>query len=288
MRPERLLDAAATAFIANTSTRADLPIDVLALLRALGAEVRTRDATKRGPSAEWLSEDGRDVVVLYRSPAAPAWLLARERFALAHELAHILVARSIEWRPSSSSEYYYLEEACQEIASEVLIPSRVLPGDTDKLRPAALLAIIRRLQSLCAVSFEAAARRVLAESRACMLALAVEDLNSRGQPVLRAVWTAGAHRMFSLQRGSHIKSESPWAQLLARESGVSPVESVTTAGVEWALVRSRRDSCRYLLWGRILDTRVAESAERGSSDHVEREGSLQAARQLEFYPAPTS
>lgn len=277
-----LLDAQSRHFIDSTAARADLPIDVVALLRSLGATLEVRDASHQTPAAEWILAKGRNVVVIYRQPDAPQWLSARERYSVAHEVAHILVARSTNWRPSSKREHFELEEACQAIAAEILIPRRVVTERADDAGPQGLIAVVNRLRILCAVSFEAAARRTLDGSTRTALAAATPAANRRDEPVLRVLWATGAKRAFSLERGSHIKGESPWMQLFNRRSPQESMYRSAFGGVEWAVVTSPRTVRRVLVWAQLAGESDLEASHSQSGELTS--DPTPAVRQLDFYP----
>ena len=102
--------------------------------------------------------------VVYRSPSDinRSRLLPRERFTVAHELAHALVEDGLQLRPLRDAHYWALEDLCDDFAAAVLIPEievvRHVEGITGAQR---LLHQIDKLASATESSLVVAARRIL-------------------------------------------------------------------------------------------------------------------------------
>ena len=62
--------------------------------------------------------------IVYRSKQSSRPLVPRERFAVAHELAHAIVDDQLRLRPLRRSQYWALEGVCDDFAGRLLIPEK--------------------------------------------------------------------------------------------------------------------------------------------------------------------
>src|SRR5205807_1171969 len=95
-----------------------------------------------------------------KSPAL--FLSARERFSIAHELAHWVIWRRYGSLPGSASEYWFHETLCNEFAAGLLVPQSALEKflqrlDNDKTHP---VFFPSKVVQSAAVSWEVAARSI--------------------------------------------------------------------------------------------------------------------------------
>ena len=100
------------------------PVDLPELSSRLGARIRTlptASARKGG-----LSRDGDGWIIW--TDGKPSCLDVDKRFTVAHELAHLLFIRSGLSIPIGAEEYWILESACDQGATEILIPSSQAPS----------------------------------------------------------------------------------------------------------------------------------------------------------------
>ena len=102
------------------------PIDLTELGTLLGARIETLpDSSARSGG---LSREGDDWVIWI--DGTPSCLDPDDRFAVAHELAHLLFMGNGLGIPIGEEEYWMLESACDQVAIEMLIPLRQAPSDT--------------------------------------------------------------------------------------------------------------------------------------------------------------
>jgi Zn-dependent peptidase ImmA (M78 family) len=135
-----------------------VPIDVAALLGefAIGLE-STVAVGHRGDGHLRRTEAG------WRIGVNPTSAVSRQRFTVAHELGHYIVAARVGYRPGSRREYWMLEGACQAFAAELLSPPAVVSA---ALTPApidvpAIRRAVDQLATATDLSLEAAARRIV-------------------------------------------------------------------------------------------------------------------------------
>jgi hypothetical protein len=108
---------------------------------------------------------GRRHAVLYRRGLGPDWLTARERFSVAHELAHAIVDDLAPVRLNRPSHYWQLEAVCDDFAARLLVSDAVLRETLrEKLAQSTaqgLLDAVRRTAREQQVSMSCAARRIV-------------------------------------------------------------------------------------------------------------------------------
>ena len=125
------------------------PVDLVRIARHLGIRrIRELDVRLDGQLVE-LGDGGYEVILSRNAPHT------RQRFTLAHEIAHILVASPGD--DSMSCGDTATEDLCNRVAAELLIPARFLADTTADLDVAAF----RRLATRFQCSLEATAWRVL-------------------------------------------------------------------------------------------------------------------------------
>lgn len=104
------------------------PVNLHGILSRLG--IRLLYEEKKG-KAEALLQLGRPpTVIVYRQSPSPL-LSAKERFSIAHELAHWIVWCRFGFSPSSET-YWDHETLCNEFAAELLVPPRALKSFLDR------------------------------------------------------------------------------------------------------------------------------------------------------------
>lgn len=136
-------------------------MDVIALCRELGVGLRvaSADGTRRGAlmraGAGW-------EVVLMRRDARPAPISPQERFTVAHELGHWVLMRETSFRVLREADYWLGEELCNGFASRLLLPDRLLDTVAEPTSATVLAAAVCALTEDAGVSFEPAARVLVA------------------------------------------------------------------------------------------------------------------------------
>jgi hypothetical protein len=86
----------------------------------------------------------------------------RERFTLAHEIGHYCALRRFNLRPRSRSEYWRLEQACDDFAGRLLVGDDDVDRFTEDVStPTQVMSAIRQLGDACEVSFPVAAHRLV-------------------------------------------------------------------------------------------------------------------------------
>ena len=148
----RLIGEAAT--LHATTTR--IPVDLHALANQLGARLErsTSEETQHGSlhrtNGEWIIRFNAQHPV------------RRQRFTIAHEMAHLLFSLAGIQPPSSTGEYWILEKACHVVASELLVPNTMAP--TALIPRTDLRRLMYELTQRFLLSREAASRYLLRRS----------------------------------------------------------------------------------------------------------------------------
>ena len=126
------------------------PVNLVRIARHLDIRrIRELDVRLDGQLIE-LNDGGYEVILSRHAPHT------RQRFTLAHEIAHILVASSDSGSMSCADTA--TEELCNRVAAELLLPSRfILDWEDGGVRVGAFRELATRFQC----SLEAAAWRVL-------------------------------------------------------------------------------------------------------------------------------
>jgi Zn-dependent peptidase ImmA (M78 family) len=99
------------------------PVNVHGILSRLGVGLRFEDAQGKTPSHLQLGHT--PTIIIYRQTPAP-FLSTKERFSIAHELAHWIVWRRFGSVPSSETEYWLHETVCNDFAAKLLVAPRTL------------------------------------------------------------------------------------------------------------------------------------------------------------------
>ena len=138
------------------------PVSLTDIGDKLGAVIRPlpKDSHRSGS----LSRNGSQWTVWVDGD--PTRLSQRQRFTVAHELAHLLFLEAGVASPVGKSEYWILEEACNRIASWLLVPrSR---GPSGALDTRAVGGWFRGLTQRWMLSHEAAAKMICQRSSNCL------------------------------------------------------------------------------------------------------------------------
>ncbi len=137
-----------------------LPVDVVAMARRLGASVHTDSGESDLTGA--LAERGGRLRITVQPQDGPRHFdgfTSRQRFTIAHEIAHVLLTR---WSQSICLRSGSVERACEEIASEILMPSELVFDRAVGVRSGdELLVAVEQLSRDACVSTRAAAIAVV-------------------------------------------------------------------------------------------------------------------------------
>lgn len=246
-------------------TNVTAPIDLPAVLDSFGVgeplvEVgRGRHGGLRKVGPRWHP-------VVYRDTPGPSRLSARERFTVAHELAHAILEDSLHLRPVRDAQYWALEGVCDDFASRLLIPEPVVSESRASVRDASsALLWIERLASATETSLAASARRLL-RGTAELSAWGIQEISKRPpeSTVYQVLWAAGEKR-HDLTTRSHVIAANPLfraIQTIGDEVGNRGEQVVGRATAAFS-----RRSAGYLLitwWER----NGSEDAAADSSSHV--------------------
>lgn len=139
--------------------------------------------------------DDRWHPVVYRVAPDKRVLSARERFTVAHEIAHALLENQHLPKPLRPSEYWKLESICDDFAARLLLPDREVSSRLSMVIDAgSLLTSTHELATLTDTSLQVAARRLL-EQLPSGAAWGVMSMGPAGNDArFRVRWAAGARR----------------------------------------------------------------------------------------------
>ena len=137
---------------------ADSPVNLGRIGRKLGIRIET--GRIGGPSGRCglLSRDDNSWWIRVDDRQS----LRRQRFGIAHEIAHALYIEFGLGRPNSKSEYWILEEACNRVAVEILVPQEGRPSRT--VSPENLPGLLRGLIQRWLLSQESAAKLICVDA----------------------------------------------------------------------------------------------------------------------------
>jgi len=136
------------------------PVNLHGILSRLGIRLRFEE---KGKTASYLELADPPTIIIYRQSLEPI-LSARERFSIAHEIAHWIVWRRFGSVPSSETEYWWHETLCNEFAAGLLVPLNTLQRYLERqysenVNPA---YFPEKVKKSAAVSWEVAAKSITA------------------------------------------------------------------------------------------------------------------------------
>src|SRR5262245_41833523 len=105
-----------------------LPVDISSVLRDIGVGLIVTAGAKAVGHGRLENDGGCWKVVVLRTESgiASETLTWRERFTVAHEVAHYLVETRLSYRPRSRREYWALEATCNALAARLLVPEHTI------------------------------------------------------------------------------------------------------------------------------------------------------------------
>lgn len=219
-----------------------LPIDLEHIVHEMGIEVRReRSVATKKAGAALRKTDGTFQICVY-----PHRVPHRERFTLAHELAHVLLEAKYSWNPSSRSEYYLREEWCNQFASRLLIPEATIRR-CNADNPQAALRSVLWVSRTCRVSKEAAARRLTSAYPGPGVAELSSELDGAGNLQVRVWWAAPELPDQGLRRFKVLRKGHPVVAAIASSPDCRSFV-VKLAGADGLAFRSKRAANRFLLW----------------------------------------
>lgn len=202
MLPDSLISASEDAerwARAHASASRRPTVDLSAIAELLKARIVRRDSwADRAHGALGQSSDGTWIVSIPANGVSTGPLSPRERFTVAHELAHILLAQRGIGTPSERREYWQLESACNRIAGALLVPDWAIPAGL--VEGSAGLRWVKWLQRHCTVSFPVAATEAL-EGMNNVVGAATVDVRNADRLCLRFAVGIFPHRGTVLKGG---------------------------------------------------------------------------------------
>lgn len=155
--------------------------------------------------------------VVYRRNGGGRYLSPRERFTVAHEIAHAIIETRIGVRPVRNSQYWALEGKCDWFASRLLIPEVFASPTRSRMHNAfSVISLIKELATATRTSRAAAARRLL-DDLSNGSAWGIRQIAGHDHRVAyRVDWAAGVRR-HGLSAGSHIRPSCDLFDLVAPE-----------------------------------------------------------------------
>lgn len=182
-----------------------VPLDLEGLVASLGIELVVHEQAAHGLL--------RNLAGRWQIAVSSSMSRVRQRFTIAHELGHYVVESRLDYRPTSSREYWMLERECQAFAAELLIPTahidRVTAGGFSG--PSDLIDAVANVAASADVAWEAAARRILERTDEPVMLGVIDITGSNANGIL--LWLHDSAGSTSLGRGRHIKAREPLAAL---------------------------------------------------------------------------
>lgn len=194
------------------------PQDSRLSVRRLLAELDITLAKRVDPNAKPGSGAMRSTVngyevILTRRTCEEAPLSPRERFTIAHELAHVLLHKRFQWFPIIRSDYQLCEDWCNLFASCLLIPDAAAQR-CDVSSPTAALRALDAISIKYGVSRQAAAKKIAANRPNVGFFSGVKVQNSFGEPVIKLWWGVSSIAAIHLAPALHLKRDNPVGRAL--------------------------------------------------------------------------
>lgn len=186
----------------------ELPVDLIRLSRDLNTTVILRESwtgSREHGALERTNSGYRVLVPAVRGGS----LTGRQRFTIAHELAHVLfLERGLE-PPVGPSEYWRLEESCNRIAGKLLVPRWMAP--TVDVHPAETADWLTAFSVRAGVSLEAAAKEFVLSAPNALATVGLAERNEGGVVVR---WALNTRHEFPLPaRGTHLDRSTLFGSL---------------------------------------------------------------------------
>lgn len=162
-----------------------IPIDVLELCSQLGVRIaRHPDAKKK---ALLIQAKSGPEIRLPSNTSVEHRMSPFERFLVAHELGHYLLAQKFSAAPLGKSEYWQHEALCDWFASILLLPDNLIRDSfSDSVQPREILYLIRNLAQKAQAPEPSVAKR-LCEVKS---GIAIFQVARKGNEAFQIVQTA--------------------------------------------------------------------------------------------------
>lgn len=218
------------------------PIDIEGLIIALGIKLNKVNTSSTRAGIATRSKGGGYEITIY-----PHRSHHRERFTLAHELAHVLIEERLAWHPTSRREYFVREEWCNRFANRLLVPERLV-RKCKVDQPSAAFRSVLWISNSCTVSKEVAARRLATAYPGFGMAELNSQLQSSKGVVTQIAWAAPEAPELGLRRHKILREGHPITDAISARSTEGRKMSVSLQSGEGIAYRSKRVPTRYLLW----------------------------------------
>jgi len=185
-----------TACNLSSKTDACRPVDVEGIAGNLSVEIAEYYFPDHQRTRGFVEDCGKGSlrILLERPLAKGTPLSVRERFTVAHELAHVLLIKRFSWNPTQGKEYFLCERLCNLFAGHLLVPQKVIRSLTIH-SPAQAVDSATALRDAYRVSLQVAARRIVDSSIRLTFFRGKPSANWKKQPVVDVLWaecSAGA------------------------------------------------------------------------------------------------
>lgn len=250
-RAEQLLEEA-------VPREAAVPVDLSDLLRSFGVgEPLVEIGGGRHGGLRRVGDYWRPVV--YRRRPGPLALSPRERFTVGHELAHAIVEEGLQLRPVRNSQYWALEEVCDQFASRSLLPdAEVAQARKRATSASSAFAEIKRLALLTEMSLAASARRILVAAGEAS-AWGIRRVSTpREGSVYRVAWTAGRRR-YGVGTLSHVREPNPLFEVLHGVHSIRVPVEMSVDGAAFACAWLSPSFAMVTSWCLRTDPQVASA-----------------------------
>lgn len=207
-----------------------VPVDFEMLLARLGMGPILFRSDVSGHGALVVENDKASPVVRVEMEGTPTALNQRQRFTVAHEVAHELFSRELLALPRRAREYWDIERLCNEFAGRLLVPDYFLATLAKGVRnSSSLISAMRVLASRCAVSLETSARR-LSDVLPNVGIMAVKRVETKTIFTLTVQWAVG-EQFKHFARLSHLTTgEAPEVFGLIESIGANRAFAESTDG----------------------------------------------------------
>jgi len=212
-------------------------VDVVAICAALGLTLRVEEGLRgRQRGAYRAAADPRSArgeVIVYRSDREPRALSPGERFTIAHEIGHHLIAEANCFVPLREGEYWRCEEICNAFAAALLVPPGIRCTLDEPATATELAEAINRIARRCDVSAQVAARVAIATIATPAVAgtLCFDRLVRRRRLGFREWWCENAGFAGATNKRRAVYEGEPLAPALEGIWNI-PQRTIATPGVD--------------------------------------------------------
>jgi Zn-dependent peptidase ImmA (M78 family) len=217
-----------------------LPVDVFGLCAALNVIVEFENSVGRRRGA-LIDRNGQPVILVSRRRPGTRRLTPAERFTVVHELGHYITTAQSALRPQRASEYWSVEDLCNEFAANVLMPESAFAALREPSGSRDLAEQVNQIAIKCGVSAEPVARAVAVRlgTPVALGYLRLDPLTSTSRLGFRLWWVTNAGE--DRRRNVAIYSDAPLGRALREMVALHPGEGAhpTVSGLSDAYLRKR-------------------------------------------------